>query len=268
MKTCCDVKQEAFSGAEYDPSVQQMTAFPADKPYNRPSALNIEDDIRYIQPWNGFVNECNLDEEDARRLPCQTANIKPSLRYAGMELNGNKWMELACHSALLSVEHGGGPFSTVIVQIDDSTNRVIRYRVSWNRVTERVDPTAHGETTAIRQACKELGVVNPGRIRKDDPALKLPQVGATSHCELYISAAPCPMCSAATRWDRIDHIFFAATVYDAAIQGVRFPNEPIYAELSLNYRDREKMGVHCFQCTTTNSLDAFNFYKRSGASKY
>jgi tRNA(Arg) A34 adenosine deaminase TadA len=76
------------------------------------------------------------------------------------------------------------------------------------------------------------------------------------------------MCYAASRWARIDNIFFAATVYDAAVQGVKFSDEPIYAELALNYADRKQLGVSCYQCTTHNSLDAFNYFKRSNATKY
>jgi tRNA(Arg) A34 adenosine deaminase TadA len=76
------------------------------------------------------------------------------------------------------------------------------------------------------------------------------------------------MCYSAIRWARIDNIFFAATVYDAAVQGVRFSDEPIYAELALNYADRKALGVNCYQCTVPNSLDAFNHFKRSDAIKY
>lgn len=262
-------KKLNFFGVEYDPEVHQLTAFEADEPYERPtSPLIIKDPFSYLQPWSGYSNESPLPADDAKRIPAQTANIKPSLKYRGVETVGNKWMKLACAEALASVQSGGGPFSTVIVQIDEETNRVIRYWVSWNRVTEWADPTAHGEVTAIRQACQELGVINLGRIEKDDPNLKLPQKSKTTRCELYTSAEPCPMCYCATRWARIDYIYFAATVYDAGQQGVGFSDEPIYAEISLNYEDRQKMGVYCYQCTVDNSLDAFNHYKRSGAVKY
>lgn len=261
--------EEKFFGDKYDTDFTQMTHYDADEPYdNKIVPLVKKDMFGYLQPWNGYCNKCDRPEEDARRLPCQTANIKPSMKYAGVEIIGNKWMKLACAEALKSVQKGGGPFSTVIVQIDDDSNKVIRYWISHNAVVKWTDPTAHGEVTAIRQACKELGVLNLGQINKDDPNLKLPQEGKTSHCELYTSAEPCPMCYAATRWSRINKIFFAATVYDAAQQGVNFSDEPIYAEMSQFYADRKKMGVECFQCTTDNSLDAFNHYKRSSAGKY
>ena len=267
-ESATDTKKKFF-GVEYDPNVHQLTAFEVDEPYERPTQpLVIGDPFTYLQPWSGYDCPSQLPKEDLLRVPSQTANIKPSLKYVGVEMIGNKWMKLACSEALASVKAGGGPFSTVIVQIDDESNRVIRYWISWNRVTEWRDPTAHGEVTAIRQACSELGVIGLGHIMKDDPNLKLPQKGKTSHCELYTSGEPCPMCYAATRWARIEWLYFAATVFDAAQQGVGFVDEPIYAELALNYADRQKMGVNCFQCTVDNSLDAFNYYKRSGIVKY
>lgn len=266
---CYAEEKKLFFGDEYSPDFTQMTAYPADEPYqSAPEPLVVKDKFSYIQPWDGYCNPSDRSPEDAKCLPCQTANIKPSLKYQGIEVIGNKWMKLACDEARKSVQKGGGPFSTVIVQIDDETNKVIRYWVSHNAVVMWKDPTAHGEVTAIRQACKELGVINLGKIEKNDPNLKLPQTGKTSHCELYTSAEPCPMCYAATRWARIDNIYFSATVYDAAAQGVNFSDEPIYAELSQNYVDRRKMGVNCYQATTGNSLDAFNHYKRVREGKY
>lgn len=261
--------EKKFFGDQYDPEFTQVTHYDADEPYpSTPEPLAVKNPFAYIQPWSGYCNPSDRPEADAKRLPCQTYNIKPSLKYQGVEVIGNKWMRLACAEALKSVQKGGGPFSTVIVQIDDETNRVLRYWVSHNAVVMWTDPTAHGEVTAIRQACKELGVIDLGNIRKDDPNLKLPQPGATSHCDLYTSAEPCPMCYCATRWARISNIYFAATVYDAAAQGVNFSDEPIYAEMSLNYADRRKMGANCYQCTVDNSVDAFNHYKRITAGKY
>lgn len=46
---------------------------------------------------------------------------------------------------------------------------------------------------------------------------------------------------------------------------VDFSDEEIYDELKLSYKDR-KMEV--FQCTNSNSLDAFNYWKRSKKIQY
>lgn len=267
--TSAGAAEKKFFGIDYDPTLDQMTHYEADEPYvGKPEPLKVDNPFSYLQPYDGYCNKSPLPEDAAAKLPCQVSNIKPTLKYHGVQVVGNKWMHLACAEALKSVQNGGGPFSSVIVQIDDSNNKVIRYWISHNHVALWCDPTAHGEVTAIRQACKELGVFDLGHIRKDNPNLKLPQNCATSHCDLYTSAEPCPMCYSATRWARIDNIYFAATVYDAATQGVAFNDEPQYAELSLNYEDRVRLGVNCYQCTTDNSLSAFNHYKRSGAVKY
>jgi len=260
--------EEKFFGVKYDPAVHSLSHVDDDEPYVTPTPLGPQDPKHYLQPWDGYCNKSDLPEAEAKKLPCQTSNIKPVPRYMGVEMGDNKWMHMACAEALNSVQHGGGPFSTVIVQIDNDTNRVIRYWVSWNRVVEWGDPTAHGEVTCIRQATQELGVFDLGHISKDDPHLKLPQKCAVSHCDLYSNAECCAMCYCATRWARIDHIYFAATVYDAAQQGVGFSDQPIFAEMSMDYKDRDKMGVHVYQCTNDNSLDAFNHYKRSARQKY
>lgn len=256
---------------EYDEEAHPFgKTFEVDEDYpSNPQPLVVEGDrFSYRQPWSGYVAECKLPPEQAALLPCQTANIKPALRYQGAEVIGNKWMRLACAEALRNVQAGGGPFGTIIVQIDDETGRAIRYWIGHNMVTEWHDPTAHGEVDAIRIACKALGVFDLGTIKKDDPHLKLPQKGKTSHCDLYTSAEPCAMCYSATRWARISNIYFAATIYDAAQQGLDFADEMIYAELSLNYADRARLGANCFQCTVDNSLDAFNYFKRQNCIKY
>ena len=89
----------------------------------------------------------------------------------------------------------GGPFGCVIVR-----NGAIVARGS-NRVTSTNDPTAHGEVTAIREACQRLG--------KHDLA----------GCELYTSAEPCPMCLAAIYWARLDRYFYGNNYADTAAIG-------------------------------------------------
>ena len=259
-------KKKLF-GQEYDPEYYQVTHFECDEPYKRPEVLNV-DKMSHVQPWSGYDSKSDLPADLLKRLPSSTYNIKPSAKYHNAECGSNKWIERACDEALRSVQHGGGPFGTVVVQIDNATEKAFRYWIAWNHVTEWIDPTAHGEITGIRQACQELGVFNLGNIKSDDPNLKLKQPGKTSRVELYSSAEPCPMCYTGARWARIDWIYFAATVYDAAAQGVNFSDEPIYNELSLNYEHRVPFGSHCFQCETANSLDAFNHYKRGNTIKY
>ena len=98
----------------------------------------------------------------------------------------------------------GGPFAALIVQ----DGRVIAEGVNTVVVTN--DPTAHGEVTAIRNACTAL------------------KTFSLAGCELYTSCEPCPMCLAASHWARLDAIFYAASAEDAAKAG--FDDAYLYAE--------------------------------------
>ncbi|MEQ8349009.1 MAG: nucleoside deaminase [Sneathiellaceae bacterium] len=244
----------------------EITAIPCGEPYEgEPAPLAAPREPGWLQPWSGFDPPCTRpDPHDCARLPSQTANIKPAGGYDGIETGSNRWIEMASEEARLSVAEGGGPFGAVVLQVDDETGAVIRYWRNRNRVTADKDPTAHAEVTAIRDAARELGVFNLGVIARDEALL--PQTGATSHCLLYASAEPCPMCYAAIYWARIPKLVFAATRYDAAVQGVDFSDEALYLELARPYRDRT--GISSRQATTATSLDAFNLWKRGDNTPY
>jgi len=98
----------------------------------------------------------------------------------------------------------GGPFGAVVVH----EGKVIAEGV--NIVTLTNDPTAHGEVTAIRNACKVLNSFS------------------LAGCALYSSCEPCPMCLAASHWARLDAVFFGASAEDAAKAG--FDDAFLYAE--------------------------------------
>lgn len=105
-------------------------------------------------------------------------------------------MERALHEALLGMDTGdGGPFGAVIVQGD----RIIAS--AHNMVLSSHDPTAHAEITAIRKASSVLGTHD------------------LSGCVLYTSCYPCPMCMGAIFWARIDRVYFASSMDDAAEGG-------------------------------------------------
>lgn len=250
---------------DFDPQYTHVKAFEVGKKYQGiPAPLGKPPLFGYLAPWSGYVPECTLDDQSqCTFLPPQTANIKPDAIYDGIEVETNPWQQMASEEALISAQHGGGPFGAVIVQIDDETGEVVRYWRNHNHVTEWNDPTAHAEVTTIRVACKELGVFDLGTIYKDKSTL--PQKGPTSHCEIYVNAEPCPMCYAAIAWARIPVVVFAATRYDAAAQGVDFGDAAIYGELQTPYKSRERK---VRQSTSPNSLDAFNYWKRSKKVEY
>jgi len=64
----------------------------------------------------------------------------------------------------------GGPFGCIIVKGDEIVGE------GFNRVTSSLDPTAHAEVVAIRDACKRLNTFQ------------------LSGCDVYTSCEPCPMC--------------------------------------------------------------------------
>ncbi|MFO1440102.1 MAG: nucleoside deaminase [Verrucomicrobiaceae bacterium] len=107
----------------------------------------------------------------------------------------------------------GGPFGAVIVY----EGQIVAE--GWNQVTSALDPTAHAEIVAIRQAASMLG--------------RFSLAGGT----LYTSCEPCPMCLAAAYWARLDRIVYAATRGDAASIG--FDDATLYAELALPIDQRQ-----------------------------
>ena len=101
----------------------------------------------------------------------------------------------------------GGPFGAVVVKDD----RIIGE--GWNRVIATHDPTAHGEITAIRDACVRLG----------DHSLE--------GCEIFTTGQPCPMCLGAIYWARIRRISYGFRIEDAAALG--FDDVDFFRQMAL-----------------------------------
>ena len=99
----------------------------------------------------------------------------------------------------------GGPFGAVIVR----AGKIIGE--GHNRVLSAIDPTAHAEVTAIRDAAQAE------------------QQFDLSGASLYTNAYPCPMCMAAIFWARIDKIYYACTPEDAETIG--FDDQEFYRQL-------------------------------------
>jgi tRNA(Arg) A34 adenosine deaminase TadA len=110
----------------------------------------------------------------------------------------------------------GGPFGAVIVRRGEIVGE------GWNRVLADGDPTAHGEITAIRDACRRLGTY------------------CLAGCDLYTTGEPCPMCLGAVYWARIERVYFGFSVAEAAAAG--FDDVVIYREICL---PRERRKVSC-----------------------
>ncbi|UGY92812.1 nucleoside deaminase [Streptomyces gobiensis] len=105
------------------------------------------------------------------------------------------WMDEAIDLATNSVKNGGGPFGALIAKNGEIV------AIGNNQVTATLDPTAHGEVSAIRAACKQLDTFS------------------LEGCVLVTSCEPCPMCLSSALWARVDRIIFAADRDDAAVAG-------------------------------------------------
>ncbi|RBP78538.1 nucleoside deaminase [Marinomonas rhizomae] len=86
-----------------------------------------------------------------------------------------------------SVHHKHGqPFGAVVVK----EGKVVGE--GYNQVISKLDPTAHGEIEAIRDACQKLDTVN------------------LSGCQLYTSCEPCSICVATMYVVGIEAIYYAS----------------------------------------------------------
>jgi guanine deaminase len=122
-------------------------------------------------------------------------------------------MRRAIELARLGVEAGdGGPFGAVIVKDGKIVGE------GWNRVVASNDPTAHGEISAIRDACSRLGTFD------------------LNGCEIFTTGEPCPMCLAAIYWARIRAIYFGFSIQDAARIG--FDDRFIFEQFTLPAAER------------------------------
>lgn len=121
-------------------------------------------------------------------------------------------MHEAIRLANESVRHGGGPFGAVVVK----DGKIVAG--SSNRVTLDLDPTAHAEVNAIREACRRLGTFD------------------LSGCAIYTSCEPCPMCLGAIYWAHIDRIYYGNTRKDAC--AIDFADDFIYEELDRPMNER------------------------------
>lgn len=144
----------------------------------------------------------------------------------------DSWMKSCIDEAVENAGGGGGPFAALVVF---EGNVVAR---GQNRVTARLDPTAHAEVEAIRAAATALGRFN------------------LAGCDLVTSCEPCPMCLGAAYWARVDRVFYAATRFEAASAG--FDDLELYNELCLPVAQRRLPLVQVSTADARAPFDAWN----------
>ena len=98
------------------------------------------------------------------------------------------FMNVALEEAAKALERGEVPIGAVIVE--NSGNIVA---CAGNETRARLDPSAHAEVLAIREACTVL------------------KTERLVNCDMYVTLEPCAMCAALIANARIRRIYFAAS---------------------------------------------------------
>ena len=112
---------------------------------------------------------------------------------------------------------------------------------AYNKVLKKHDATCHGEMEAIRDASSNLGT------------------HTLSGCELYTTAAPCPMCKGAILWANIDKVYYGCTISDT--DSIGFRDEVFYANW-----DNEEM--YMSECDREDCLKLFEDYANGENQRY
>lgn len=147
-----------------------------------------------------------------------------------------RYLAKAIALATENVLNQGGPFGAIVVTAAGQEFGGL------NRVTANLDPTAHAEVTAIRNACQGVGSFD--------------LFGAT----LYSSCEPCPMCLASALWARIGRVYFAADRHDAAAAGF---DDALFYEYFDAGSDHALMPVAQAVPATGTAVDPFETWRNN-----
>jgi tRNA(adenine34) deaminase len=131
-------------------------------------------------------------------------------------------MELAMAQARTGGATGEIPIGAVI--LDGQGTVVAR---AHNRRESLVDPTAHAEVLALREAASALG-----RWRLDD-------------CTMVVTLEPCPMCAGAIVMARVRRLVFGAWNEEYGAAGSRWD---LVRDRRLNHRSEVIGGVRADEC--------------------
>ncbi|MGE0087962.1 MAG: nucleoside deaminase [Bacteroidales bacterium] len=147
-------------------------------------------------------------------------------------MNDEELMRKAIELSIKNIDENGGPFGAVIVKDGEIIARGV------NRVTSSLDPTAHAEVNAIREASKKLSTFD------------------LSGCVIYSSCEPCPMCLGAIYWAHLDKLFYANTKQNA--KDIGFDDSFIYEEIEL---PKEKRKIPTIQILNQEAMVAFEKWR-------
>lgn len=130
------------------------------------------------------------------------------------DVNTKHFMMRAIELARHGMTRGdGGPFGAVVMREGGIIGE------GWNQVLSTNDPTAHGEVTAIRDACARIGSFD------------------LAGCHIFTTGEPCPMCLGAIYWARIEAIHYGFGIADAAEIG--FDDRAFFRQFALPPGERD-----------------------------
>ena len=128
-------------------------------------------------------------------------------------------MEIALFKAKKAAEVGEVPIGAVIR--DDMTDTILVS--THNKVEQLLDPTAHAEILAIREAASVLGTK------------------VLSNCTIFVTLEPCAMCAQAISLAKLKRLIFGA--YDPKGGGVEHGGR-IFDRATCNHRPEVIGGWH------------------------
>lgn len=142
-------------------------------------------------------------------------------------------MQVALAEARLAAERGEVPIGAVIVGPDGTV-----LAATGNRTESDLDPTAHAELLAIREAAQKIGA----------PRLV--------ECDIHVTLEPCPMCAQAISFARLRRVYYGAS--DPKGGGVEH-GPRIFRQPTCHHRPEVYSGIG--ESEAANLLRAF-FQKR------
>jgi len=138
------------------------------------------------------------------------------------DLYHEHWMRRALALASLAERQGEVPVGAVLVRGEEVIGE------GWNRPIGAVDPTAHAEILALRDAALRVGNYRlPGS-------------------RLYVTLEPCVMCAGAIVHARVESVFFGAADPKSGAAGGRFDLLP--SDERFNHRTETIGGVLGAEC--------------------
>lgn len=145
----------------------------------------------------------------------------------------NQYMKVAKELADNNLKtNSGGPFGACVVK----DGKIIG--IASNNVIKNIDPTAHAEIEAIRDACRNINSYD------------------LSGCELYTTCYPCPMCLSAIIWSNIKKVYYGNTTLDAS--NIGFRDELIYKYI--NNKDDDILNL--IPMDRDETIKTFNEYSK------